>query len=175
MFFLCTRLIHPSRPLGYLAPVASNTPSQYPDSIPTQFSTLYPTQTALPPTQYHALPAPQYQSSPFAPYPASFTAHGDTSLASPVPMSLAMSLLNHCHLSLDRGRRSLSHSAPTRTWHVRLCSTHIPTLRTNPPPHQPPCSAHPHATSSTLSCRPLLCNPILPPRTFSAAHPELPA
>ena len=157
MFFLCTRLIHPSRPLGYLAPVASNTPSQYPDSIPTQFSTLYPTQTALPPTQYHALPAPQYQSSPFAPYPASFTAHGDTSLASPVPMSLAMSLLNHCHLSLDRGRRSLSHSAPTRTWHVRLCSIHVPTLRTNSPttPTTLQCPSPRHAQHLIMSSTPL--------------------
>jgi len=110
-----------------------------------------------PPTQYDALPAPQYQSSPLAPYPTSFTAHGDTYLASPIRMPLAMSLLNHCHLVLDCGRRSLFHSAPTRTWHVRLCSIHVPTLRTNSPttPTTLQCPSPRHAQHLIMSSTPL--------------------
>jgi len=42
MLFLSTCHLHPPRPLGYHAPVASNTPSQYPDSTPTQFSIVPP-------------------------------------------------------------------------------------------------------------------------------------
>jgi len=64
MFFLCTRHIHPSRPLGYHAPVASNTSGRYPDSTPTQYSSLYPTQTALPP---HPVPCSTCTSVPILP------------------------------------------------------------------------------------------------------------
>ena len=53
MLFLSTCHLHPPRPLGYHAPVANNTPSQYPDSTPTQFSISPPSHTALPP---HSVP-----------------------------------------------------------------------------------------------------------------------
>jgi len=43
----------PLHPLGYHAPVASNTPSQNPDSTPTQGSISLPSHTALP---FHSVP-----------------------------------------------------------------------------------------------------------------------
>ena len=65
-------------------------------------------------------------------------------------MPLLLSLRNHCHVPLDSGRRSLPHSAPTATWHVRLRITHDPNAENHPPQD----TNHPAAPIPTLRTAP---------------------
>jgi len=141
MSFLCTCHIHRSRTLGYHAMVASNTPSQCPDSTPTQYSTLYPSQTTLPPHPVRCSTCTSVPILPPRPVPHLLHRPLRHPFGKPSPHAACNEPLNHCHQVLDRGRRSLSHLAPTRAWRVRICSAYVPTLRSNPP-----------TTPTTLQC-----------------------